>query len=311
MSSDEVEVVPYTTEAGWMAERAKDVTSTESAALFGLSPYLTPFELWHRKRAGAVLKFEPTERMKWGSRLQDAIALGIAEDQGWRVVRDPDYRRLTDLRMGASIDYRMLEAPGREGLLEVKNVDSLEARDGWIVEGDEIEAPPHIEMQVQHQLAVTGAPFAYIGALVGGNRVLLIRREPAKGIIQAIIAKVEAFWTSIERGQEPAPDFKRDAKFIHRLYSEVEPGRVVDLADDPELQALALGYHASGEQIRECQAKRDEIKARILTKVGTAEKAIGSNCTINAGTVKATRVEAYDRAAFRNFRVTVKKNKEK
>ena len=32
----------------WLTERAKDVTSTEVSALFGLSAYLSEFELFHQ-----------------------------------------------------------------------------------------------------------------------------------------------------------------------------------------------------------------------------------------------------------------------
>ena len=55
-----IETIPYTTEAAWLAARTHDLTSTEIAALFGCSPYLTKFELWHRKHDGADVAFEPS-----------------------------------------------------------------------------------------------------------------------------------------------------------------------------------------------------------------------------------------------------------
>lgn len=39
------ETIHHDTEEAWLAARKRDVTSTESAALFGMSPYLTAFEL--------------------------------------------------------------------------------------------------------------------------------------------------------------------------------------------------------------------------------------------------------------------------
>lgn len=84
--------------ATWQAERAKDVTSTESAALFGLSPDLTRFELFHRKRGNVPVVLEPNERMGWGLRLQDAIARGVASDHGWIAQPMREYVRLPEVR---------------------------------------------------------------------------------------------------------------------------------------------------------------------------------------------------------------------
>lgn len=69
----------------WLKKRLDDITSTEVSALFGLSPYSTEFELWHRKKSREVVELASNERMVWGSRLESAIAGGIASDQGWEV----------------------------------------------------------------------------------------------------------------------------------------------------------------------------------------------------------------------------------
>ena len=60
------EVIITRDEQHWLELRTKDLTSTDIAALFGLSPYKTAFELFHEKRDGQVVKLKPNERMKWG-----------------------------------------------------------------------------------------------------------------------------------------------------------------------------------------------------------------------------------------------------
>jgi len=304
------ERIPTSSQEEWLKLRTRDITSTESAALFGLSPYVTPFELWHRKKSGQVLEIEPNERMKWGTRLQDSIAAGIAEDQKWTVQKRTTYERLPEWRIGSSFDFTIVGGPDGEGLLEIKNVDPLSLRDEWIVEDEEVEAPPHIEMQVQHQLLVSGLPYAYIGALVGGNRAVLIRREPAPSVIQSIVTRAEDFWKSIDAGREPKPNFSRDAAFITKLYQEVKPGRVVNVEGDAEICSMAEEYKQHRGAEAAAKAACDEIKARIFMKIGDAEKAIGKGFSISAGSVKATRVEAFDRAAFRMFRVNFSKKKD-
>jgi predicted phage-related endonuclease len=196
------EIHPFTTREAWLGKRLADVTSTESAALFGMSPYMTAFELWHRKRSGLVPEFNGSERVAWGNHLEAAIAAGIAEQQGWTVEPMKDYWRRPDERLGSSFDFVITNhASGEPAHLELKNVDFMTFKRDWIKHEDgTIEAAAHIELQVQHQLAVSGFPRAYIGALIGGNKGLVIERERDEQVIAAIRAKVAEFWRTVDAG---------------------------------------------------------------------------------------------------------------
>ena len=96
------------TEREWLAMRAKDLTSTEAAALFDASPYMTEFELNCIKTGKLPKDFEENDRMKWGSRLEGAIAAGIAEDYGLIVEPFKVYMRIPELRMGSSFDFKIV-----------------------------------------------------------------------------------------------------------------------------------------------------------------------------------------------------------
>ena len=293
------------TEAQWLAWRACDLTSTDTAALFGCNPYVTAFELHYRKAEGRPGAFEPNERMKWGQRLQAAIAAGIAEEQGWQVRPMTEYMRLPSERLGASFDF----AIGDDGLLEVKNVDALQYRDGWLVDGDNVEAPPHIEIQIQHQLLVSGRQYTYLGALIGGNRIVLQRREPNEAVQSALLKKAKEFWARVDAGQPPPPDFLADAKFIARLYNYAEPGKLVDVDELPDAAAvakLADAYRQAQNAAKLAKAEQDSLKAQLLTKIGTAEKVRGDGFTISAGLIGPTTI-SYEREGYRDFRINWKK----
>ena len=295
-----METITPQSEADWLQLRTKDITSTEVSCLFGCSPYSTKFELWHRKKFGAIVQLKENERMFWGTKLQDAIATSIAEEQCWIIRRMDEYIRNTELRIGSSFDFAISD----DGLLEIKNVDSLAFRDGWLVNGDNIEAPPHIELQVQHQLAVSGKAYAYIGALVGGNTLKLIRREPMPDIIAAIKLKVAEFWKSVDEDIEPSPTFPQDAEAVIQLAQYAEPGKVIAGTDD--LATKAAEYKRLGDEIRERQTVRDTLKAEILMAIGDAEKVKGDGYTISAGITGEADI-AYHREAFRNFKITWRK----
>jgi predicted phage-related endonuclease len=292
-------------EADWLRLRTLDITSTDVAALFDISPWLTKFELYHRKKSGAVVELEPNARMLWGQRLERSISEGIAEDYKLDIRHMKEYIRVPAWRIGSSFD----NAVGDDGILEVKNVDGLAYKDGWLVNGDSVEAPPHIEIQLQHQLLVSGRKYGLIGALIGGNRVTLIKREADPVIHEAIKSRVAAFWQSIDANQEPAPDFRADADFIAKLSGYAEPGKVIMAHADTHLAALVRDYKEWGEKATAAQAEKDGIKAQILLRIEDAEKVQGDGWTISAGMTPPTLIEAYTRKGFRNFKIFIKKEK--
>ena len=299
------EVIVPNDKAHWLELRAKDITSTEIGALFGISPYLTKFELWHRKRYAQVVEIEQNERMKWGTRLEDAIARGIGEDQEWKIRRVNRYVRVPDFRIGSSFDFEIV---GHDSLLEIKNVDGLAFREGWLVDGENIEAPAHIELQVQHQLAVSGKSACRIGALVGGNSPIILVREAKPEIGQAIVEAAKEFWRSVDADEPPAPDFRRDASFIGELYAAAQAGKSVDMRDDQRMVELVRRYQEAGRAAKEAEAERDAAKAEMLTLIGDAEKVLGAGFSISAGVIAGGTV-SFERKPYRGFRVSVKKEK--
>ena len=311
------EIIPFTTEDAWLAQRTRDVTSTESAALFGMSPYVTAFDLWHRKRSGNVPEFKSNDRMKWGNRLEAAIAHGIAEEQGWEIRPMKEYMRDPDARMGSSFDF-VITNLGEPVHLEIKNVDYLAFRDGWIEHDDgSMEAPEHIEMQVQHQMAVSGFKRAFIGAFVGGNRGVVIERERDEDVIKAIRAKVAEFWRTVDAGQEPDPVMPDDAEVVIRLNQYAEPGKILDASNDEEITRLVTEYKALCAQRDNLKDDAEVAKAALLKAIGDAEKVLVEGFSISAGMIADTPPtlitadmvgKTYGgRKGYRNLRITAKK----
>lgn len=306
------------TDAGWHALRACDVTSTDCPALFNLSPYQTNFELWHAKKAGTVEIIDPNDRMLWGTRLQDAIAAGIAEDQGLVVRRAPEYVRIVGEGIGASFDFEIVDAlPSSPfattfanlgpGILEIKNVDWLAFRNGWMVEADYIEAPPHIEIQVQHQQLAKGRAWSLLGALVGGNRYELLERRADPLVHAGIRARVADFWRSIEEGRAPDPIMPNDAEAVIRMHQFAAPGKLLDARDKPEVIAMIADYARVKSEARDLEEIAKVRKAELLQAIGDAEKVLVDGYSVSAGMTGPAEIAAFTRQGFRNLRVTAKK----
>ncbi len=310
-------------ESEWLQLRVFDVTSTESPALFGLSPWSTAFELWHQKKSAQVVTLDENERMSWGKALERSIADMVATRYGVKVRRLSAYMRREDVRMGASFDYEIVGAIAGEvedtilqrlytehgpGVLEIKNVDRSVFAANWN-SGDEPAAPDHIEIQVQHQLHVIERPWSCIAALVGGNRMYLIPRMRDREVGTAIAAKIVKFWASIESNNAPDPLLPADAEFIGKLCGYAEVGKLLDKRGDERLNKLAAEYKAAGEAAQKADDLKKSAKAELLLAIGDAEKVLLDGFKISASMRAPAEVKAYTRPGYRDFRITTVKEK--
>ncbi len=292
------ETVPFTTREAWLASREVDLTSTSIAALLGHSPYMTPFELFHWKRNGLKPAFVDNEAVKWGRRFEASIAEELAERHGWVIRPKKDYMRLPEHCIGSSFDYEILNL-GVPTLLEVKNAGWRQLNDeGWIETDAGYEAPSYIEYQCQTELLVSGYERLIIGACIGGNEERIIERALYQDVADEIIEAARLFWSSTE---PPAPDYYRDGDVIGRLNAYAEPDKVITA--DQRVQELLAEYADYSRQAKIAEEHKDARKAEILELIGDAEKVLAPGLgSLSAGMVAPTRVEAYDRKGYRNFR---------
>ncbi len=315
------ETIDFKSQSEWLDLRKRDITSTEAAGLFDEGAYensRTFYELYQIKSGAIQPKpFKENARTVWGNRLEAAIAYGIAEDLGLIVEPFKVYMRIPEVRIGSSFDFKVVgivdgfegDETARDmfrqygqGVMEVKNVDALQFRRNWIEEGETIEATAQIEMQVQHQLAVSGLEWALIAPLVGGNSPKVIYRTREDAATKAIIKKARELWQRIEDKNPPAPDFMKDGDVISRVFTNND-GSEVDLSDNERLIALCAEYKAAGADEKAAKQRKEAAKAEILTIIQSAKAVNAGEFKIGAGTNKEV-FRAYDREAGERWTIT-------
>lgn len=278
----------------WKDIRGKHITSTDVAALFNASPYVTYYELWQRKRNGVVTQESSGERLEWGLHLEEPIAIKAAQDLNLGTpVKLDQYMYDPELRIGSSFDYKL----GNGHLLEIKNVDTFAYADMWTAD----KAPDHIELQVQHQMLITGAKKCHIAALVGGNRLVHIERDANEEVHQEIMRRVERFWES----SEPVPEAD-DARFIINQMNNATEGKELYSQSGDVVDVLVRQYLEINRRVKEQQKELEFVKAKLLLLMDDTERAKGDGWTISAGMVAPAQV-SYERKSYRNFRITEKK----
>lgn len=262
------------------AFRASVVGASEVAALFGAHPWLTEFELWHRKAGNvATPDFGGDERVEWGIRLEPVIIGAACDRWGYRKARTPQ-RLVNGAGIGGHPD-QIVTCPDRgRGVLEVKTVDWLIAK-GW---GD--EPPLNYLLQVMAYMGLSGCDWGDVIVLVGGNELRRFQYEFRPKLWVEIVARVRAFWASVADGDAPKPDYSRDLSTINALYPEATD-ELVDLRTN-NLAADAAARWLAGKALeKQGRAQADAAQAELLDKMGSAGVALLDGMTVKCPTVRA------------------------
>lgn len=288
-----------------VSERSAWIGSSESAALLGVSPYTTRFQLWHEKR-GTVARpsLDGIERIEAGRFLEPAIAAWAGHKWSWPVGKVTDYLVHARIpRMGASLDF---ETIGGEPV-EIKNVDRsifLDPVAGWIAEGDAIvNAPVHFLVQVQHQLACR--PFAdrgWLVACVGGNALYRMSVERHAGIIARIEREVAEFWRSVDDGVPPPPDFGADGETLSLLYPRGN-GRAIDLSRSNRAPLVCAEYLAAAAEAKAAGERRDAALAEIKALVEGASLVTVPGYRVSISDIPEAPIAPGVRRAYRRFTI--------
>lgn len=253
----------------WLAARNASIGASEAAALFGVSRWDTVTSLWARKTGRLVEKNdEQSKLLKWGLRLEPAIAAGYEEDSGRRLQRAGQYAVALHPEhpfMTATPDYWIVEAhdrPGQNGLAEIKNVGT------WVAKRWDEGVPDDVQIQAQHQMACTGADWVTVLPLIGGNddRPVDIERNPS------FIAELEEtcrwFWRFVETGEQPPVDgSERTLEVIKKLHP-LDSGAEVALPEEAVTWWHLLEEAKQAAKVAE--AAKTDAETRLKAAIGDA-----------------------------------------
>jgi putative phage-type endonuclease len=224
----------------WLEYRLKMRNASETAAVMGVSPWMTPYQLWLHKTGRSTTK--ATVAMQHGTDLEPAARAAYEAQTGAvmqpLVVQDGSYSASLD---GIDFDGQLI--------LEIKCPYKGQASVLW---NDAVvgAVPEHYSLQVQHQLMVAGATQAHLWVFDGAQGLLLpIDRDEAA--IDRIRAAWEAFQPCLDTDTPPA---LTDADTVHR--------------DDASWAAAAAAF---AEAKRNADAQAEQLEAARLALIALAQ----------------------------------------
>lgn len=266
-----------TNEEEWLELRQADVTSTMIPALYGLSPYMTEFELYQAKANRLELPFQGNNRTRTGNDVEAYAAEKVAADLGVSARPYKEYIRLPEYRMGSSFDW-LIEDDGI--ILEIKAMDYSKHK---ALEEDCL--PPHIELQLQHQMLVAGHQSCICAVWVGIYDYHLYEREADKDMHAAMIAKAAQFWRDVEDGKAPPIDPYRDGKILEMVYRD-QSEEMVNLSGRDDVDAMVAQYRHHKAEASHHDKEASAIKTRLHELLAENKGGFTDSYRISAGYTK-------------------------
>ena len=142
----------------WLELRRQGLGASDMAAVMGVSPYKTPYQLWAEK-TGATPEQKVGDAARRGVILEDAVGRFYEEERGVKLRKSNGIVRLKKYpRIMASLDRTIVGEP--KGIVEIKT----SASPRWSM----WPVPPEVQVQVTVQMGIVGAEWCDVVALLGG-----------------------------------------------------------------------------------------------------------------------------------------------
>ncbi len=254
----------------WLEVRKGGIGSSDAAAAVGLSPYKSPLELWSEK-TGRVVKVEEGADMDsptyWGTLLEPYVAQAYQQRTSRRVRKvNAVLQHPTFPFMLANIDREVIGSADVQ-ILECKTAGEFGSRlwrDG---------VPEYVQLQVQHQLAVTGKAAADVAVLLCGQQLEVHRIERDEGVIARLIVLEARFWEHVVSDTPPPADGSASAeRALRQLYPG--GGGTLDFSEDRRLSGAFAELVALRRKLEAKEAQAELLKQTLQQAMGDAGRAV-------------------------------------
>ena len=258
----------------WLAVRKLGIGSSDAAAAVGLNPYKSQLELWMEKtgRDESLPKLDPQDEESpayWGNILEPIVAAHYTKRSGHRV------RRINAVLQHPAPQLNWMLANIDREVIGASEVQILECKTAGI-NGARLwkdGVPEYVQLQVMHQLAVTGKQAADIAVLLGGQTLEIHRIERDEQMIARLIELERRFWQYVETDTPPPADGSASAELALRCLYPEDNGQTLDLSNHAGLTAAYIELKAVRQLIAEKETREAQLKQMLQQAMGDATRA--------------------------------------
>lgn len=250
--------------AEWLALRQSGIGGSDIAAIIGVSPYATAYDIYQSKTQ-PLSDEDMNEFAYWGTVLEDVVAREFSKRSGLKIqnvnflMRHPEHRwaianidrAIINRAMSGNVRFK----DGRlttDQIVEIKTASEYVSKNWGNEDSDEV--PDQYQCQAQWYMGVTGVDVCHMAVLIGGNKYRQYRVERHQDFIDYLFEAAEGFWVNnVLAGIEPDATTLQNAK---DKYPRHNPDTTLDVELDSEA-AKAFEHYES------LKAQEKEVKAAI------------------------------------------------
>ena len=239
----------------YLEERRKGIGGSDIAAILGLSPWKTAYQVYQEKRK-EVDDWKGNEATDWGKRLEPVLRQWYSDTTG-RVVRMPE-----KIICHGKYPYMLASLDGFTDDRRIVEIKTARHGKGWGQPGTN-EIPDYYALQCQHYMVVTGFEVTDVPVSIGGGSPELYEVPADREVQEMILDAAADFWRRVEAGDPPEPVSYADV--VSRYGASRGAGAVY--ADEADIANVA-SLRDVRQRIAELEAFEDDLKAGLIKKIG-------------------------------------------
>ena len=254
------------------AKRMSHIGASDSAAILGINPYQTEYDVWLVKTSRAHIEVD-NEVVAIGNMMESPLIDWVADIKGVRVIRN-QYRVSKSIPILSATHDALVKGDPETF---TRNATGIEAKTsgigtgkthGWGDAGSE-EIPEHYYVQCQHQMLVSNLDRVWVPALLVYKGRCLYEVERNDELIDIMSDVLPAWWDKyvVNDIQPTNSTPSRDIiKYINRVDKSTKP------IDGGRLEELI----AAKEEIKQLTETCKSLECEIAAMTGDAEVGVAS-----------------------------------
>lgn len=271
-------LIPTSSEAEWLAARRAGITASEIAIVMGLSPYSSPYALYHQK-LGVLPEQDETDAMALGKHMESWVAAKFedlhkefnlsGDGRGLYAHSERPWQMATPDRLVAEYDdYNQQPI----AVLECK-IDG--GSDEWGEDGSD-QIPVHYRAQVLWQMDVMGVSTGFVACLLWSRRQVRVYEitydSQAEDDLDLMKNEADSFLARLRVGNPPEIDWRpATADALKRLY----PG--VDDVDVPVRRMPIIQYRAACKAFKAAEERKKLAENRLRALLGNGHRIVSAH----------------------------------
>ncbi|MGB6926378.1 YqaJ viral recombinase family protein [Psychrobacter sp.] len=258
----------------WLALRQSGIGGSDIAAIIGVSPYATAYDIYQSKTQ--PVNEDSNEFAYWGTVLEDVVAREFSKRNGLKIqnvnflMRHPEHhwaianidRAIINRDVSGNVRFKDGKLT-TDQIVEIKTASEYVGKNWGLEESDEV--PDQYQCQAQWYMGVTGVDVCHMAVLIGGNKYRQYKIERHQDFIDYLFEAAESFWNdNVLAGVEPDATTLQNAK---DKYPRHNPDTTLDVALDSEAAKVFEHYESLKAQEKEVKAALELAQTDLICQI--------------------------------------------